>query len=71
MPGPGITKTSVSGLGDAASISHMNEGTDKNVLTLSVMRGANVIILTVTGVADTERARSAEESLARLALGRL
>jgi len=68
MPGPGITKTSVSGLGEAASISSMD---NQNFLTLSVKQGANVIILTVSGVNGTERQRSAEEALARLALGRL
>jgi ABC-type uncharacterized transport system YnjBCD ATPase subunit len=44
---------------------------NQNFLTLSVKQGANVIILTVSGVNGTERQRSAEEALARLALGRL
>ncbi len=74
MPVPGITKTDVSGLGEAASISgpaqaaHSGKESD---LTLSVKQGANVIVLTVTGVKGTERQRSAEESLARLTLPRL
>ncbi len=68
MPIPGITKTNVSGLGEAASISGID---NQNLLTLSVKQGANVIVLTVTGVNDTGRQRSAEESLARLALPRL
>jgi len=66
MPGPGITKTSVNGLGEAASVSEMQQ-----VVTLSVKQGANVIILTVYGVNGVERQRAAEESLARLALPRL
>ena len=66
-PGPGIIKTSLSGLGEAASIAHIDTGTEQNLLKLSV----NVIILTVIGVTDTERQRSAKESIARLALPRL
>jgi hypothetical protein len=68
MPGPGITKTNVSGLGEAASFSGMD---NQKFLTLSVKQGANVIVLTASGVNGTERQRSAEESLARLALPRL
>lgn len=70
MPVSGITKTSISGFGEAASISHSETGSDKT-MTLSVKQGANVMVLTVSGVKDTERVRSAEESLARLALPRL
>jgi hypothetical protein len=72
--GPGITKTDVSGLGDAASISGLDPSThpgQENVLTLSVKQGGNVIVLTVYGVKGTDRQRSMEESLARLALRRL
>ncbi len=65
-PGPGITKTNVSGLGEAAQYSGMD-----NVWTLSVKQGASIIVLTVYGVKDAERQRSSEESLARLALRRL
>jgi hypothetical protein len=74
MPVPGMTKTSVGGLGDAASVSGLNEAAhpgQDNVLTLSVRKGANVIVLTVYGVEGAERQRSAEEALARLALRRL
>lgn len=74
MPVHGITKTNVNGLGDAASISGLDEAVhpgQENVLTLAVKQGANVILLTVYGVKDTERQRSLEESLARLALPRL
>ncbi len=67
MSFPGVTKTSVSGLGDAASLS----GPVENQFTLSVKQGANVIVLTVTGVKGMEMQRSTEESLARIALGRL
>jgi hypothetical protein len=73
-PGPGITRTTVSGLGDAASITGLDEAAhpgQENVLTLAVKQGANVIILTVLGVKGNERQRSSEESLARLALRRL
>ena len=65
-PSPGSTKTSVSGLGDAAQYSGKDEA-----VTLSVKQGANVIVLTVYGVKGAERQRSLEESLARLALRRL
>lgn len=68
-PGPGMTKTSVSGLGDAAQYSGLS-GKDDN-LTLSVKQGAKVIVLTATGVKGAEKTRSAEAALARLALGRL
>lgn len=73
-PVHGITKTSISGLGEAASISGLDESAhpgQENVLTLSVKQGAAVIVLTVYGVKGTDRQRSAEESLARLALRRL
>jgi hypothetical protein len=64
--GPGITKTDVSGIGDAASSSGM-----QNMWTLSVKQGNNVIVLTVTGAKTADQQRSSEESLARLALKRL
>ena len=70
----GITKTSVSGLGEAASISGLDEAGHQgkeNVLTLSVKQGGSVIVLTVYGVKGADRQRSSEESLARLALRRL
>ena len=41
-PGPNITKTDVSGIGDAAQFSGM-----QNIWTLSVKQGNNVIVLTV------------------------
>jgi hypothetical protein len=65
-PGPRITKTNVSGLGEAAQYSGMD-----NVWTLSVKQGASIIVLTVSGAKGPERQRSSEESLARLALLRL
>ena len=71
---PGITKTSVSGLGEAASISGLDEAAhpgQENVLTLSVKQGSTVIVLTVYGVKGSERQRTLEESLARLALQNL
>ena len=64
--GPGITKTDVSGIGDAASFSGM-----QNFWTLSVKQGNNVIVLTVTDAKTPDQQRSSEESLARLALKRL
>ncbi|MGA2170174.1 MAG: hypothetical protein ABSG62_18405 [Terracidiphilus sp.] len=64
--GPGITKTDVSGIGDAASFSGM-----QNMWTLSVKQGNNVIVLTVTGAKTPDQQRSSEESLARLAIKRL
>ena len=42
-----------------------------NIWTLSVKQGANVIVLTVYGAKSPDQQRSAEESLARLALKRL
>lgn len=68
MPSPGITKTSISGLGEAVSLSGLDK---ESILTLSVKQGANVIVLTVYGVNGTEQQRSLEESLARIALPRL
>ena len=65
-PGPRTTKTSVSGLGEAAEFSGMD-----NVWTLSVKQGSALIVLTVYGAKDPERQRPSEESLARLALRRL
>lgn len=73
-PVPGTIKTSVGGLGDAASISGLDEAAhpgQENVLTLSVKQGASVIVLTVYGIKGTERQRSLEEALARLVLQRL
>ena len=64
--GPGITKTDVSGIGDAAQYSCMQD-----TWTLSVKQGASVIVLTVYGVKGADRQRSLEESLARLAVHRL
>ncbi|MGO9767959.1 MAG: hypothetical protein ACLPSW_00085 [Roseiarcus sp.] len=66
MSGPGITKTDVSGIGDAASFSGM-----RNNWTLSVKQGNNVIVLTVNGAKSPDQQRSSEESLAQLALKRL
>ena len=66
MPGPGITKTDVSGIGDAASFSGM-----QNNWTLSVKQGNSVIVLTVNNAKSPEQQRSSEESLAKLALKRL
>ncbi len=74
IPVQGMTKTNISGLGDAASISGLDQTVhpgQSNVLTLSVKQGASVIVLTVYGVDDPARQRSMEESLARLALPRL
>lgn len=64
--GPGISKTDVSGIGDAASFSGM-----QNMWTLSVKQGNNVIVLTVTGAMTADQQRSSEESLARFAIKRL
>ncbi|SPE31561.1 exported hypothetical protein [Candidatus Sulfotelmatomonas gaucii] len=63
MPVQGMTKTDVSGIGDAASLSGM-----QNTWTLSVRQGNNVIVLTVYGAKSPDQQRSSEESLARLAL---
>jgi hypothetical protein len=65
-PVPNVTKTDVSGLGDAAQYSGI-----QNSWTLSVKKGGSVMILTVAGGNDIQQVRSSEESLARLALGRL
>ena len=62
----GMTKTDVSGIGDAASLSGM-----QNTWTLSVRQGNNVIVLTVYGAKSPDQQRSSEESLARLALKHL
>jgi len=66
MPVQGMTKTDVSGIGDAASLSGM-----QNTWTLSVRQGNNVIVLTVYGAKNPDQQRSSEESLARLALKHL
>jgi len=66
MPVQGMTKTDVSGIGDAASLSGM-----QNIWTLSVKQGNNVIVLTVYGAKSPDQQRSSEESLARLALKHL
>ncbi len=66
MPVQGMTKTDVSGIGDAASLSGM-----QNIWTLSVKQGNNVIVLTVYGARSPDQQRSSEESLARLALKHL
>jgi hypothetical protein len=66
MQVPGMTKTDVAGIGDAASSSGM-----QNIWTLSVKQGDNVIVLTVNGAKSPDQQRSSEESLARLALKRL
>ncbi len=63
---PGITKTDVSGIGNAAQFSGM-----QNIWTLSVKQGNNVVVLTVYGAKGADRQRSSEESLARLALKHL
>jgi len=63
MPGPGITKTDVSGIGDAAQFSGM-----QSIWTLSVKQGNNVVVLTVYGAKGPDQQRSSEESLGRLAL---
>jgi hypothetical protein len=66
LPVQGMTKTDVSGIGDAASLSGM-----QNIWTLSVKQGNNVIVLTVYGAKSPDQQRSSEESLARLALKHL
>jgi len=65
-PVPGMTKTDVGGLGDAAQFSGM-----QNIWTLSVKQGNNVIVLTVYGAKSPDQQRSSAESLARLALKHL
>jgi hypothetical protein len=65
-PGPGITKTDVSGIGDAAQFSGM-----QGIWTLSVKQGNDVIVLTVYNAKSADQQRSSEESLVRLALKRL
>ena len=66
MPVQGMTKTDVSGIGDAASLSGM-----QNIWTLSVKQGSNIIVLTVYGAKSPDQQQSSEESLARLAIKRL
>jgi hypothetical protein len=66
MPVQGMTKTEVSGIGDAASLSGM-----QNIWTLSVKQGNNVIVLTVYSAKSPDQQRSSEESLARIALKHL
>jgi len=68
MPVQGVTKTAVSGIGDAAIFSGI-----QNTWTLSVKQGNNVIVLTVLGTntSDQQRPdqqRSLEQALALLAL---
>jgi len=64
--GPGVTKTDVSGIGDAASFSGM-----QNIWTLSVKQGNSVIVLTVYNAKTPDQQRSSEQALARLALKHL
>lgn len=66
LPVQGMTKTDVGGIGDAASLSGMQD-----IWTLSVKQGNNVIVLTVYGAKSPDQQRSSEESLARLALKHL
>ncbi len=66
MPVQGMTKTDVSGIGDAASLSGM-----QNIWTLAVKQGNDVIVLTVYGAKTPDQQKSSEESLARVALKRL
>ena len=66
MPVQGMTKTDVSGIGDAASLSGM-----QNIWTLAVKQGNDVIVLTVYGAKTPDQQKSSEESLARIALKRL
>lgn len=65
-PGPGVTKTNVSGIGDAAQFSGM-----QNIWTLSVKQGERVVVLTVYGAKGPDQQRSSEETLVRLALKHL
>jgi len=65
-PVQGITKTDVSGIGDAASFSAM-----QNIWTLSVKQGNNVLVLTVYGAKTPDQQKSSEQSLAKLAVKRL
>lgn len=73
MPVPGMTKSSISGLGDAAQITvAVESGNAKDAYaTLSVKRGANIITLGVYGPKDPNQQSALEQSLARLVLGRL
>src|SRR5579863_2801400 len=66
MQGPGITKTDVSGIGDAAQFSGMQD-----IWTLSVKQGSSVIVLTVYNAKTPDQQQSSEEALARLALKHL
>jgi hypothetical protein len=66
MPVPNATKTDVSGIGDAASLSGM-----QNIWTLSVKQGNNVIVITVYNTKTPDQQKSSEQSLAKLALKRL
>jgi hypothetical protein len=66
MSVPGITKTDVGGIGDAASFSGM-----QNIWTLSVKQGNSVIVMTVNNAKSPDQQRSSEESLVKLALKRL
>jgi hypothetical protein len=66
MPVQGATKTDISGIGDAASFSGM-----QNIWTLSVKRGSNIIVLTVYGAKTPDQQKSSEQSLAKLALKHL
>lgn len=72
-PVPGMTKSSISGLGDAAQITGAVEsGNAKDAYaTLSVKQGVHLITLGVYGPKDPKEQSALEQSLARLALGRL
>jgi hypothetical protein len=66
LPVQGMTKTDVSGIGDAASLSGM-----QNIWTLSVKQGNNVLVLTVYNTKTPDQQKSSEQALAILAIKRL
>jgi hypothetical protein len=72
-PVPGVTKSSVNGLGEAAQIAvAVESGNAKDAYaTLSVKQGANIITLGVYGPKDPNQQSALEQSLARIVLGRL
>jgi hypothetical protein len=66
LPVQGVTKTDVGGIGDAASLSGM-----QNIWTLSVKQGSNVLVITVYNTKPPDQQKTSEQSLAKLALKRL
>ena len=72
-PVPGMTKSPISGLGDAAQVTIAGDsGNGKHAnATLSVKHGADILTLGINGPQGADKQSELEQSLARLVLKRL